>query len=218
LGGPTEVNGDIRDTVMRLSIVLAHPSEGSLSHAIARKVVERAEANGHDALFHDLYRERFDPLLGDGEFSRDAPLPEAIARHCAEIAEADGIVVVHPNWWGMPPAILKGWVDRVLRPGVAYEFVEGEGGEGVPNGLLRAKAAVVFNTSNTETEREKNVFGDPLETIWRNCVFGLCGVANFHRRTFNVVITSSEDQRKRWLDETGAIIDEVFPKAPITPA
>ena len=53
-----------------------------------------------------------------------------------------------------PPAILKGWIDRVMRPGVAYEFLEGDSGEGVPNGLLKAKTALVFNTSNTPEDRE----------------------------------------------------------------
>lgn len=55
---------------------------------------------------------------------------------------------------GQPPAILKGWVDRVIRAGVAYEFAEGDSGEGVPIGLLKAKSALVFNTSNTLEERE----------------------------------------------------------------
>ena len=45
---------------------------------------------------------------------------ELLAAHQREIREADGIIVIHPNWWGQPPAIMKGWVDRVLRVGVAY--------------------------------------------------------------------------------------------------
>jgi len=61
-------------------------------------------------------------------------LDPVIRRHCDEIAAAAGIVVVHPNWWGQPPAILKGWVDRVLRPDGAYLFVDRDGGTGVPGG------------------------------------------------------------------------------------
>jgi NAD(P)H dehydrogenase (quinone) len=195
---------------MKISVILAHPNEASFNHAIAMTAVERAGENGHTVFFHDLCREKFDPLLPYEEFSRDAPLPALIAQHCREIAEADGIVIVHPNWWGQPPAILKGWVDRVIRPGVAYEFIEGDSGEGVPNGLLKAKAAMVFNTSNTETKRELKVFGDPLETIWKNCIFDLCGVTTFHRRTFNIVITSSEAQRKEWLEDVRRDIDSHF--------
>ena len=99
-----------------------------------------------------------------------------MARHCEEIASADGIIIVHPNWSGMPPAILKGWIDRVLRMEVAYRFVANDQGEGVPVGLLQAKVAMVFNTTNTPDERERKVFGDPLETLWKNCVSDLCGV------------------------------------------
>jgi NAD(P)H dehydrogenase (quinone) len=99
----------------------------------------------------------------------------------------------------------------VIRPGVAYEFVEGDSGEGLPRGLLQARAALVFNTSNTEPAREQNIFGDPLETIWKNCVFGLCGIPVFFRRTYSVMITSTEVQRKQWLEEVKAKIDLTFP-------
>ena len=183
----------------------------SFNHAIAKTAVEALKANGHKVFFHDLYQEKFDPLLNRKETASNSILPASIKIHCDEIAAADGIVIVHPNWWGQPPAILKGWVDRVIRPGVAYEFLEGDSGEGVPKGLLKAKAALVFNTSNTESEREVKVFGDPLETIWKNCVFGLCGVTNFHRRMFNVIVTSSEAQRKKWLEAVTKNINKFFP-------
>jgi NAD(P)H dehydrogenase (quinone) len=191
---------------MNVSVILAHPSKTSFNHAIAATAVETLQRNGHNPRFHDLHDEGFDALLPADEIPSDAALPPCIAQHCAEIAEADGIIVVHPNWWGQPPAILKGWVDRVIRPGVAYEFVGENGGEGVPNGLLKAKAAMVFNTSNTETEREKKVFGDPLQGIWKDCIFDFCGVTDFHRRMFNIVVVSSEEQRKEWLAEVRQMV------------
>jgi len=196
---------------MEISVILAHPDPQSFNHAIAQTVAEALSANGHKVFFHDLYEEKFDPLLPSGEILKDAALPSDIKQHCEEIAKADGIIIVHPNWWGQPPAILKGWIDRVIRPGVAYEFLEGDSGEGVPRGLLKAKAALVYNTSNTESQREKDIFGDPLETIWKNCIFDLCGVTNFHRRMFNVVVTSMEEQRKNWLDSIRKDIDIFFP-------
>ena len=154
---------------MRISVILAHPNTNSFNHAIAATTVETLNQNGHEVYFHDLYEERFDPILPSDEIPKDTLLPPEIEKHCTEISKTEGIIVIHPNWWGQPPAILKGWVDRVIRPGVAYEFPGGDKGEGVPNGLLQAKAAIVFNTSNTETEREKNIFGDPLENIWKDC-------------------------------------------------
>ncbi len=78
--------------------------------------------------------------------------------------------------------------------------------------LLKANCAIIFNTSNTESAREQAVFGDPLETIWRYCVFGLCGVPVVHRRMFAIVVTSSDEERKKWLSEVAAIIERFFPK------
>jgi NAD(P)H dehydrogenase (quinone) len=198
---------------LKISVILAHPDEKSFNHSIAKASVEQLENNGHTVIFHDLQKEMFDPLLVATEIPRDAILPEAIRVHCKEIAEADGIIIVHPNWWGQPPAILKGWVDRVIRPGVAYDFLEGDSGEGVPNGLLKATAAIVFNTTNTESEREKSVFGDPLGAIWENCIFGLCGVSNVFRKMFGIIVTSSEQQRVEWLKEVKNTVNSYFPKS-----
>jgi putative NADPH-quinone reductase len=197
---------------MIISVILAHPDPKSFNHAIASAAVEAIKANGYRVFFHDLYQENFDPRLNLEELAKDAILPAVIRKHCDEIAAASGIVIVHPNWWGQPPAILKGWMDRVIRPDVAYKFMEGDTGEGIPTGLLKARAALVFNTSNTETQREKDVFGDPLENIWKNCIFGLCGVTNFHRRMFNVVVTSTEDQRRNWLIDVEKDINTFFPQ------
>jgi putative NADPH-quinone reductase len=197
---------------MNISVILAHPNKSSFNHAIAEAAVKALKQNGHEVYFHDLYEEKFDPILPGEEIPKDVPLTQDIAKHCAEIAEADGIIVIHPNWWGQPPAILKGWIDRVIRPGVAYEFLEEDFGEGVPNGLLKARAAIVFNTSNTSIERELEVFGDPLETIWKSCIFGLCGVNEFHRRMFGIIVTSTDEQRHRWLGEVKEIVNRFYPK------
>jgi putative NADPH-quinone reductase len=193
---------------MKVSVILAHPDEKSFNHAIAQAAHDELTKAGYDVLYHDLYKESFDPLLPASEFVKDAAVPSDIAKHCHEIAKTDGIIIVHPNWWGQPPAILKGWVDRVIRPGVAYEFLEHDRGEGIPRGLLKAKAALVLNTSNTSTEREKSIFADLLENIWKNCIFGLCGVQNVRRRMFNIIVTSSEEERQKWLREVRQLVLE----------
>ncbi|HOT07730.1 MAG: hypothetical protein A4E45_00765 [Methanosaeta sp. PtaB.Bin039] len=196
---------------MKISLILANPNLRSFNHAIAGAAADALQDNGHLVAFHDLYLEGFDPLLRSTEIPRGALLEPSIETHCREIASAQGIIIVHPNWWGMPPAVLTGWVDRIMRPGLAYEFLEGDSGEGVPRGLLQARSALVFNTSNTFVEREQQVFGDPLESIWKNCIFGLCGVEEFYRRTFSVVVTSTSEQRREWLEEVRETVDSVFP-------
>ncbi len=196
---------------MSVLVILGHPDPASFNAAIAQTAAEALREAGREVVFHDLYREGFDPILPAGEIAKEAGLDPVLARHCRELAEAEGIVIVHPNWWGQPPAMLKGWVDRVVRPGVAYEFLEGDGGEGVPRGLLRAEAALVFNTANTPAQREQEIFGDPLQRLWRDCIFGLCGVEVFERRMFGVVVLSSAEQRAAWLEEVRDTVRRHFP-------
>jgi NAD(P)H dehydrogenase (quinone) len=191
---------------MKVSVILAHPDSQSFNHAIAQAAIAELKRNGHQVIFHDLYADKFDPILPAEEITKGASLSQEIELHCREISRADGIIIIHPNWWGQPPAILKGWIDRVIRPGIAYQFAEGDQGEGVPVGLLQAKVALVFNTSNTLAEREAKVFGDPLETLWKNCIFGLCGIETVYREMFGVVVTSTLEQRQEWLKRVQELV------------
>ena len=131
-----------------------------------------------------------------------------IEQHCAELVRADLILIFHPNWWGQPPAILKGWVDRVFRLGIAYAYPPGVGPQGVPVGLLRARHALVFNTSNTPPEREAALFGDPLDALWKQCIFGLCGVKSVVRLTASPMSGSTAQQRAGWLEEFRARVEK----------
>ena len=198
---------------MKILVVLAHPDPASFNAAIAQTAADALRENGHEVVLHDLYAEGFDPLLQRTELAREPELDEVVRGHIADLLSADGLIFVHPNWWGMPPAALVGWIDRVVRSGVAYKFVAGDKGEGVPVGLLKARKAFVFNTANTPEAREKEVFGDPLDSIWKKCVFGLCGIADVTRRTFSVVIVSTLAQRRVWLAEVAESVSRAFPKA-----
>lgn len=195
---------------MKILVILGHPRKGSFNHAITDTAVRALRNSGHEIIFHDLYEERFDPVLPYAEIPKNAVLDPIVKKHCDDILDADGIIIVHPNWWGQPPAMVKGWIDRVLRPGIAYEFIEGDSGEGVPVGLLKAKSVLILNTSNTPERREKEIFKDPLESIWKNCIFDLCGVQKFYRKMFCVIVTSTEEQRKEWLKEVENMVNRIF--------
>jgi len=197
---------------MKISVILGHPYSKSFNAAIAEAVIAQLGRNGHNIRFHDLCAEGFNPAMPAGELKTDVPEDRLTEIHQRELREADGIVIVHPNWWGMPPAVVTGWIDRVIRENVAYAFPEGDSGGGVPDGLLKAKAALVFNTSNTPEARENTVFGDPLQRIWKDCVFDFCGVRTFDRMIFRVVADSSPEQRGRWLDQARALTDRYFPE------
>ncbi len=196
---------------MKITVILAHPDRRSFNHAIAKTVIETLNKNAHEVIFHDLYKEKFPPVLPAHEVPREAPLSPTISRYCSEVSDANGIVIIHPNWWGQPPAILKGWIDRILRPGVAYTFAEGDMGDGELIGLLKANIVLGFNTSNTPVAREMTVYGDPLETLWKNNMFISCGVNNYYRKNFGVIITSNLEQRTAWLKEVEYITQQHFP-------
>ena len=201
---------------MHILSILAHPRSNSFCHAISSRVRSTLVAAGHTVDHHDLYAERFDPCLTAQEaYTIGDTLEDALARasdpvlhrHREAIRRADGLVVVHPNWWGKPPAILAGWMDRVLVPGVAYRL---DTPEGLPDGLLRLTHALIINTSDTPAEREANDLGDPLESIWRACVLPFCGVQSHARLVFRPVNGSAMADRHTWLDQSAAQCETHF--------
>ncbi|MGL5008949.1 MAG: NAD(P)H-dependent oxidoreductase, partial [Paracoccaceae bacterium] len=113
---------DYRSGMKVLSLV-AHPRPSSFCHAISERARAALLAHGHEIHHHDLYAEQFDPCLTAEEaYTIGDTLERTLARttdpllrhHRAQLSSADGLLIVHPNWWGKPPAILAGWLDRVL--------------------------------------------------------------------------------------------------------
>jgi len=182
-------------------IILAHPRPGSFNHAIAEECRKTMKSAGHNVLFHDLYIENFDPVSTAGELEAGYKPEGLVKKHIDNLVSSDGLIFVHPNWWGQPPAILKGWVDRVIIPGVAYTSPDPEIGDNIPVGLLKGKKALVYNTGDTPMDREMNFFGDPLEKLWLTCTFDFCGLTDCQRRLINVITDSTVEQRKQWLSE-----------------
>lgn len=191
---------------MNILIVVCNYKEKSFNHGIAEKVIKEYDDGSNVIYYHDLYAEKFDPLLYEDEFIQkdENQLDEYIQKACNELSIADIIVMIHPNWWGQPPAMLKGWIDRVFRVGTAYRFDE----TGKAIGMLKAKKAFVFNTSNTPEPIEINVYKDPLENLWKTCIFGMCGVHDVRRLMFKGIIKSNEETREEWLNEVVTLIRE----------
>ncbi|MEV7776373.1 NAD(P)H-dependent oxidoreductase [Kitasatospora sp. NPDC086791] len=186
--------------MITIGVYLAHPRPGSFNHALYRAVVDELRERGCEVRTHDLYAEGFPPLLSAEETGTvdpaECPTDHQLARHQAELATLDALVLIHPNWWGMPPAVLVGWVQRVLAPGVAYKLGSADG---EPTGLLRAGRALVLNTSDTPEAREHDEFGDPLERIWAACVLPYVGVTDVRRTVFRTVTDSPAALRTDWL-------------------
>lgn len=196
---------------MHVSLILGHPHPGSFNHAIAEAAREVLVSAGHTVVFHDLYAEKFDPILPYEEIPADAQLDPVVEEHCREVAVADGFIFVHPDWWHMPPAILKGWVDRVLRSGVAYAFRPDETGKVSFVTLLKAQRALVFTTSNTPAAMEQDLYGDPLENLWTRCILNYCGVKDVTRTNYSVVVISTHAEREAWLADVRSRVARAFP-------
>lgn len=194
---------------MNASIILAHPYKKSFNHAIFAAVKTTLTKNNAGYFAHDLYEEKFDPVLTSSELGKDETQDVLVKQYTKEIIASDVLIFIHPNWWGQPPAILTGYINRVIRPPHAYEFSIDDSGGGVPLGKFTGKYGLVINTSNTEENRENNYFGDPLENIWGKCIFGFCGIAKYQRKIFRIVADSTEEQRLKWLKEVEEIITEL---------
>ena len=194
---------------MNALLVIAHPSPSSFTHAMADVAAVVLSESGYELTRHDLYAQAFNPVQPTVESANTTSADPLVEAHCADLCQADLIVIFHPNWWSQPPAIMKGWIDRVFRLNTAYGYPEGVGYEGEPVGLLKAKHALIFNTSNTPALREQAVFGDPLESLWRTSVFALCGVHSVHRRMFGPMASSNPAQRASWLEEVRSLVQQV---------
>jgi NAD(P)H dehydrogenase (quinone) len=191
-------------------IVLGHPAPSSFNHALAAAIASTWREVGCDVTYHDLVAEGFDPRLTGDEARGKPSVDPLVLTHIEELRESDLLAVVHPNCWGAPPAIMKGWIDRVFAPDAAYRFTKGADVGDKPVGLLRIRAALVVNTGNTPASRERSDFGDPLERIWRDCVLQYCGVQHVIRSLVGVVATSAPDDRERWLADVRVLATQTY--------
>jgi NAD(P)H dehydrogenase (quinone) len=107
---------------LRALIVLAHPLQESLCAHLARRAEAAARAAGWEVTVRDLYKVGFDPRLTLAERRGYYGAFQGEAQdEMAELAGAQVLILVFPTWWFGFPAILKGWIDRVWAPGLAYD-------------------------------------------------------------------------------------------------
>lgn len=191
---------------MKGLVVIGHPACPSYSHALGDQVAAAWRDLGIAVEVLDLAALGFDPSLTQAE-ARGAPRQDpAVFGHIAALRAADYLAIIHPVMWGMPPAVLKGWVDRVFAPDVAYGFAadapEADGGKAM--GLLRLRHVLVLCTANGAP-----VVDDPLERIWRETIFGFCGVEQVSYRCFVPLVPNTDATRRAWLGEAGQMAQEI---------
>jgi putative NADPH-quinone reductase len=109
---------------MRVLVVHSHPDPSSYNAALCRETLAALAAAGHETRLIDLYAEGFE-APGWRAYEDAAVNAAGIESHVEALRWAEGLIFVYPTWWYGLPAMLKGWLDRVWLPGVAFTLEPG---------------------------------------------------------------------------------------------
>ena len=188
---------------MNINIIYAHPNSNSFNHAIKETVLNTSMELGHTVTVRDLYKEAFSPILSakdlmdisNGVFSKDIALEQDY------IKRADMLIFIYPIWWASFPSILKGYIDRVLSFGFAYND---------KGGLLSNKKVVFIQTMGApESVYENNGLKDAIKLIQKESIADFTGMDFIGSLFFGEVPTSSREQLSSKLSEIREFISKI---------
>lgn len=164
------------------AVIVAHPSPDSFNLSVARRYAAVARELDDEVIVRDLYRLGFDPVLKADEQpgSGQSPLAEDVKAELALLSGTDVFVLVYPIWFGGPPAMLKGYIDRVLGAGITYSQVH----DRRSHGLMGGKRLISFTSSGNsrywfEGQGAWMSLRNVLDTYLTNA-FGLAGNDHYH--------------------------------------
>ena len=180
---------------MRILLVFCHPAADSFQRTILEDLCKRLQGDEHVVQTIDLYGEGFDPVLdveGWRAHRRSESHDGALSAHIAALSQADGLILVYPTWWYGLPAMMKGWIDRVWQPGVAFAI---EDGAFRTRYLKQLKRFAVITTYGSPRWFIERIVGDPAR---RQLMRGLAlqcahGVKTCWRPIYGADTRSTED-------------------------
>lgn len=184
---------------MRVVIVFNHPYQGSYCNAILETVTCGLRKARHEVDVIHLDRDGFNPVMTAedlGAFRNRTPLdPQALA-YKQRLDKADHLVFIFPIWWELMPAMTKGFIDKVIFPGIAYDYK--------PNGFMikkwqRLRSVTVITTMNTASLVYRLVFGNAVRKALMTGTFWKMGYRNRKWINLSMVKSVSEKKRTRWL-------------------
>lgn len=193
---------------MKHAVILAHPKPASFNASIARTCVETLVGLGEEVLLRDLYALDFDPRLKAGELPAKgfAPAPDIVAER-EKLSEVQSFIFVYPFWFNAPPAILKGYVDRVFSMGFGYAPASGG-----TEGLLSGKTLLSFSTSGA-TDEWVNQTGalKALMQVFDLHLSGVCGLSMLdHLHLGGVPANMVEEAGQALLDQVRERLTKAF--------
>lgn len=194
-------------------IISAHPSEKSFSNYLANKLDTNSKAYGWNSLWTNLYKTDFNPVLSptDLQLLKDGETPLDIYSEQQEISNADIISIIYPLWWASFPAVLKGYIDRVLTNGFAYTY----GGNGA-TGLLKDKKVIIHTTmGNTVEEYEQKGLIEAFKRSQGEEVFGFCGMEILGHNFYPQITIADELQRNKYIEKALEVYQPLWRKSTI---
>ncbi len=179
----------------KIFVVYAHYSDESFNASIKTTFIETAKEKGHEIDCVDLYKEKFDPI-----FSGEKP-DDVVLDHQRRIDKSDTIVLIAPIWNFRMPAIMEGWIDKVLSPPWAFTFKKLVGNYGYPKGNLKGKKAIIFCTYGSPRFAVATFFYNMPTRRLRRGIFRICGITDILYRRYFAVPFVTEEKRKEFLQD-----------------
>jgi 1,4-dihydroxy-2-naphthoate octaprenyltransferase len=190
----------LRRPAMRCLLILAHPRRDSLCGALFDACADGARQAGVECRELILSEMHFDPDV-HAVSPEQQPLEPELLRAQRDIQWADHLVLVYPTWWGTFPALLKGFLDRVLTPGFAFRHVT----HGKWDKLLSGRTADLITTMDTPPLIYRFIYRAPGQQALVRATLGYCGIRGARIETFGPVISAAAGQRQQWLDRARSI-------------
>ncbi|MDG5974673.1 NAD(P)H dehydrogenase (quinone) [Hydrogenophaga taeniospiralis CCUG 15921] len=185
---------------MRCLLILAHPRRDSLCGALFDACGEGARQAGAECRELVLGELHFDPDV-HAVSPEQQPLEPDLQRAQRDIQWAEHLVFVYPTWWGTFPALLKGFLDRVLTPGFAFRHVTHDRWDK----LLSGRTADLITTMDTPPLIYRLIYRAPGQQALARATLGYCGIRSAHVETCGPVIAADAGQRQQWLDRARSI-------------
>lgn len=161
---------------MKSVIILAHPYPNSFNHVI-KDVVVQALIDKKEVNVIDLVKDEFDPVLSQEDlrlYMQGQSSDPKVMEYQRDLLDCDDLVLIFPIWWYEVPAILKGFLDKVLLPGFAFDEVENQ----LVGKLSHIKRLTVISTSEVLSDYMRKEVGNPIEISLMNTTLGVCGIKN----------------------------------------